>query len=413
MRVPNPLVVAGESDRGRPVDAAQGTRGLRLGIDASNLRRGGGVTHLIEILRNAHPQEAGFDTVVVWGGEETLEQLEPRPWLELVHCPELERSLPLRVLWQMTRLAPEARRRCDLLFAPGGRYTGTFRPLVTMSRNLLPFDQAARRRYRGSMRLHLELLKRIQTRSLRAADGVIFLTTTARRVVEQTTGPVRGQITVIPHGISHRFHRPPRPQRPLSAYSQERPFRWLYISTIDRYKHQQEVSEAALVLRRRGLPVELTLVGPASSHALLELRKTLARLDPEADFLKYRGSVPYGELPHLYHSADGFVFASSCENLPNILLEAMAAGLPIACSARSVMPEVLGEAGLYFDPEDSGSIARAMHSSMNDLEQRRRLAKMAHQQAQGYSWSRCSRDTFAFLASVAATRQLERSEGQR
>ena len=66
--------------------------------------------------------------------------------------------------------------------------------------------------------------------------------------------------------------------------------------------------------------------------------------------------IPYHELHSEYKDADLGVFASSCENLPIILIEKMASGLPIACSNKGPMPEVLGSAGVYFDPENSYEI---------------------------------------------------------
>src|SRR5437667_650331 len=116
---------------------------MRLGIDASNLRVGGGLTHLIELLRSARPAAHGIDLVTVWGGQRTVAQLPAdRPWLRIEHEPMLDRGLPVRLGWQRLRLPRLARASCDLLFVPGGAYAGTFEPFVTMSRNLLPFEPA-------------------------------------------------------------------------------------------------------------------------------------------------------------------------------------------------------------------------------------------------------------------------------
>ena len=54
-----------------------------LGIDASNIRGGGGITHLVELLKAAHPAQHGFGKVVVWSGQETLSKIEERPWPDL------------------------------------------------------------------------------------------------------------------------------------------------------------------------------------------------------------------------------------------------------------------------------------------------------------------------------------------
>ena len=88
--------------------------------------------------------------------------------------------------------------------------------------------------------------------------------------------------------------------------------------------------------------------------------------------------------------------------MPNILLEAMASGLPIACSNRGPMPEVLGEAGVYFDPENAGSIASAILELIRSRDLRQRLAAAAFERARHYSWARCASETFDFLARAAA-----------
>jgi glycosyltransferase involved in cell wall biosynthesis len=127
-------------------------------------------------------------------------------------------------------------------------------------------------------------------------------------------------------------------------------------------------------------------------------------LDPAHAFLHWSGPEPFDALHRHYQAADVGVFASSCENLPNILIEAMAAGVPIACSDRGPMPEVLGDAGVYFDPEQPQEIADALGRLAQDAALRARLAQSAWLGAQAYSWGRCARDTFAFVAQVARAR---------
>jgi glycosyltransferase involved in cell wall biosynthesis len=126
--------------------------------------------------------------------------------------------------------------------------------------------------------------------------------------------------------------------------------------------------------------------------------------DPGEEFLHYRGAVPFDELPGLYRQADAFVFASSCENLPNILLEAMASGLPIACSNLGPMPEVLGDAGAYFHPEHPAEIASALQQLFEQPEVRNRLAHAALARARHFSWKRCADETFSFLTQVYLSR---------
>ena len=272
-----------------------------------------------------------------------------------------------------------------------------------MSQNLLPFEHDERRRFGLSWScVRLILLEWSQTATFRRASGVVFLTETAREVVERRTGYLQGQVAIVPHGVAQRFRREPRTQEPTSTYSLSHPFRWLYVSPIDLYKHQWHVAEAVARVRQEGFPVVIDLVGSVrQSRGLRRLQKVVQRVNPAKDFIRYHGPVPYSRLTNFYHQADGFVFASSCETFGQILLEAMASGLPIACSKRSAMPEILREAGVYFDPESPQSIAEALHCLMVDPDAREQYAWAAYQQAQQYSWSRCATETLSFLAQVA------------
>jgi glycosyltransferase involved in cell wall biosynthesis len=65
------------------------------------------------------------------------------------------------------------------------------------------------------------------------------------------------------------------------------------------------------------------------------------------------------------------------------------------------MEEILGDAGVYFDPEDPNSIAAALRALVEDATLRQRCAEAAYARAREYSWQRCSRETFAFLQQVA------------
>jgi glycosyltransferase involved in cell wall biosynthesis len=374
---------------------------MRLGIDASNIRAGGGLTHLREVLKAAQPHEHGITEVTVWACKKTLEQMPSRVWLRAVDEPTLNGSLPSRLRWRRTRLPRLAQQACDLLFVPGGTYEKTFRPYVMFSQNLLPFDGHEWRRYGWSWTtVRLGLLRFGQGKGFRNADGVIFLTKNSRAVISRKIGRFRGPSITIPYGVDAGFRLAPRAQESIDKYSEDKPFKFLYVSTVDLYKHQWHVAEAVAELRRTGLPVALDLIGAAYQPALRRLENVSARLDPRGDFIRYHGLVPYSQLAEIYQQTDAFVFASTCESLPNILLEAMAAGLPIACSNREPMPEVLANTGIYFDPEDPGSIAKALHTLAMSTELRAQYAAAAFERAKDYSWERCASETFSFLAQI-------------
>lgn len=379
--------------------------GTVLGIDASNIRAGGGLTHLVELLRAANPSQAGIERIIVWGGRATLNCLPDRADITKQHCEALDGGLPRRLLWQQLQLPKQLLAAgCDILFAPGG--TLPFRPpvpTVTMSQNLLPFEphEAARFGRLSLMRLKMALLRYSQGRSFAKADGLIFLTEYARKTVLAAIGHRNLSVAVVPHGIDGRFFVPPRPVLPADAFSLAKPFRLLYVSIIDAYKHQWLVAEAVARLRAAGVPVVIDFVGPGRARFEQRLHRTITRLDPAGEFLRYCGAIPYDALHTVYREADAFVYASSCENLPNIMLEAMAAGLPIASSKRGPMPEVLGTGGVFFDPESPADIAEAIDQLFKNPQLREQHAYAAFAAAQRYSWERCAADSFAFIGRIA------------
>ena len=380
-----------------------------IGIDATNLRAGGGVTHLMELLRAAQPAEHGIDHIVVWGGKPTLKALDAQPWLSKRNPSALGKGLLQRTLWQRYRLSQAARDEgCDVLFVPGGSYAGNFHPVVTMSQNLLPFEMLELLRYGWTLfTLKLLLLRLTQSRSFRKADGVIFLTEYARDVVLRVTSKLRGQTCIVPHGLNSRFNKAPKLQRAIAEYDVAHPYRVLYVSIIDEYKHQWHVVEAVDALRKQGFPIVLALVGPAYPPALKRLNQTIDCLDVKRRWVHYHGAIPFNELHLRYAEADLGLFASSCENMPNILLETMASGLPIACSNRGPMPEVLGQAGVFFNPEQPEDIARALRELIESQRTRTELARASYGRVQEYSWLRCADETFRFLVGVIQQRKKD------
>jgi glycosyltransferase involved in cell wall biosynthesis len=377
---------------------------LHLGIDASNIRQGGGVTHLSQLLSAADPVAAGVDKITVWASRSTAAVLPLRPWLEVRSPAWLQAGLPRRLLGQQLQLSWELRHAgCSVLFSPGGSLPLWCPvPMVTMSQNLLPFEPKEALRFGrwSAMRLKMWMLRRAQGRSFRRASGVIFLTRYAQQVICNFLGGGVRQTTLIPHGIERRFSHLPKEQLEVGQYSAQQPVKLLYVSILMPYKHQHEVALAVSQLRQDGVPVQMHFVGGDWGGRGQAFGQLLRQLDPEEEYLHWAGGVPFDQLESCYRNADAFVFASSCENLPNILIEAMAAGLPIASSNRGPMPEILEDAGVYFDPEVPDSIAAALHGLIDNVGYRAQLAASAWTKGQSYSWERCARETFEFIVKI-------------
>jgi glycosyltransferase involved in cell wall biosynthesis len=375
---------------------------ISIGIDATNIRAGGGVTHLLELLSAIDPQKMHVTTVYVWGGENTLQSLPNKPWIIKINPPSLNQGLISRILWQIFCLSKAVKQvGCDVLFVPGGSFVGRFHPVVTMSQNLFPFEWEIIKQTGLSLRaLKFITLRLVQSFSFTHSDGVIFLTQHAKEVILRVTGPLSGKQAVIAHGLNPRFVYQPKEQLPISSYSLNEPYRLLYVSTVDVYKNQLELIEGVRLLRNKGYPLDLTLIGPNAPSALKALQQLQLEVDPSEQWLHYLGALPYKSLNLEYQRANLGVFASRCETFGMTVLEKMSAGLPIACSQESSMHEILENAGIYFDPSNPASIAHAIEQYLLDPKLRDDKQKLGHELAKKYTWDRCAHQTIEFLRQV-------------
>ena len=368
-----------------------------LGINASRARSGGAVAHLVGVLKEARPIDFGIEKVHIWGYRTLLDALPEQPWL-IKHAPaELDFSLLRQMLWERFHLPKElSKSGCSILLNVDAGSVCRFKPAITMSRDMLSYEPGEIERYGMSKaRLRLIALRYVQNASMRAADGVIFLTHYAADIIQRSCGKLVN-VAHVPHGVGEQFQvSENKPQWPSE---EEREISCLYISNALPYKHQWYVVDAIAQLRKRGIKLKLTLVGGGEGTAQARLERQITKSDPTNEFVTQREFVPQHTLPDFLAQADLFIFASSCENMPNTLVEAMAAGIPIACADRGPMPEVLQDGGVYFDPENPESIAAAILNLITNSDRRTRLAARAKELSRQYSWPRCADETFAFIA---------------
>ena len=367
-----------------------------IGIDASRNRSGGAKVHLIGILQESNPIEFGIREVHVWSYRSLLSSLPNYPWL-VKHSPmELELSLFKQLWWQYYTLPSEARKcECDILLNTDAGSVCNFHPAVTMSRDMLSYEKGEIDRFNfGLARLRLFILRYVQSNSLKRADGVIFLTNYAAAVIQKYTGSINN-LKVIPHGVGKTFKQITRGGN--WSVAADKPIRCLYVSNVAMYKHQWHVVRAIHMLRQRNHNISILFAGGGDGYAQKLLDEEIVRIDPGREYIKQLGFVGHDKIPELLTATDIFIFASSCENMPNTLVEAMASGLPIACSNRGPMPEVLVDGGEYFDPENSESISLAIEKIIVNEDLRISMANRAKELSEQYSWNRCGTETWDFM----------------
>lgn len=378
---------------------------IKLAIDASNISTGGGLTHLVKLLSAADPLKCNIESIHVWANKKVVQEIPKKEWL-ILHSPSwCNKSLFLRVLIQQFFLPLLINKyKCNVLLSPGGTLPiWSSVPLITISQNMLPFepDRAFLFGKWSVMRFKMMLLRIVQGRSFKKADGVIFLTKYARDAIVKKLRLIQKTTAIIPHGIEPRFLMKPRTQRANESFF-ENPFDLLYVSAQLPYKHHIELIQAVYKLRQKGYQLRLFIVGSNSGSYGDQVSHLRLRLDPDQTFLHDLTHINFENLHLIYQKVDAFVFASSCENLPNILLEAMAAGLPIVSSKLGPMPEVLGGAGIYFHPESIDSISNGIESLVTDRHLRSKIAELGWKKAKLFSWERCAKETLDFVSNISS-----------
>lgn len=370
---------------------------VKVVINALSARLGGGQTYLRNLLAHL-PVQMDLD-ILIYAPESLRLPQDTRVRRGKILWP-VENPLS-RAAWERLMLPSIlARERADVLFCPGGMILSHVPPgckTVTMCRNMLPFDARAMARMpSGLQKMRNVILKRVMLRSMARADLTIFVSEYARRFIQALT-PIRNPVT-IPHGISDAFRthqtRLTRPAwLPTGDYL-------LYVSRFDVYKHQVEVASAFAAL-----PAELTrrykllFVGELDVTLSRQVRE-VARCAGLMDRIVVVGPVPYAELPAAYHHATVNLFASSCENCPNILLEALGAGRPVLSSDVLPMPEFGVDAVEYFAPTDPGSLTEALLRVLQDEAHRNHLAHAAARRAMDFDWVETSRLTWQHITGM-------------
>ncbi|WP_236976864.1 glycosyltransferase family 4 protein [Membranihabitans maritimus] len=368
---------------------------MKISIDATNIKAGGGLTHLKRIIEHLNDDDVQIEII---GGD----------WIEVINnyrnvnrkiLTSPFKSILKQEIFKVFHLKKYLY-TSDIAFIPGGTFSSKKLKYVSMSQNMLVFEDNERKRFPLSFtRLRYYLLEKLQLKSFQNANGIIYISNYAKNYIENKYPRLKSKKSiVIYHGISDEFRQPPKVQKNLESYSKESPFKLLYVSIVNYYKHQWNVIEAVKQLKKNGYPIELELIGPIHSSLKSRMDEVLNETNK---YVTYRGKVPYDKIASSYKNADLFIFASTCENMPNILVEAMSSGLPILCSNYGPMPEVLKDAGVYMDPTNPKSIKIGLEQLLKSKNKRKEVAEKAYMYSQEFSWDKTSEKTFNFIKAIA------------
>ncbi len=270
------------------------------------------------------------------------------------------------------------------------------------------------RAHRPSWRFHFA--RWLELQAIRRATVCIAISECTARDLTSILGIPAERIRVTPLGVdpsflevfAQRIADPvSTPLRNRLGLPDERPI-VLYVGGHDERKNIRALVGIVqrIVRESSGAPSEkplLVMAGRISSPREQEvLTAALREFEMENDVVSL-GYIPDTDLKALYSISSAFLFPSLYEGFGLPCLEAMAAGVPVVCSNTSSMPEVVGSAGILFDPTNIEGGARALAQVLSDSALRTKLSEAGHERASGFTWTRTgelTRDAYRYAASL-------------
>lgn len=375
---------------------------MKVLIDATNLLDGGGRTHLIEFTNRLAMDPDCIDSVLILGRRDTLDCLADAKHIEKLEYPVFRKNFYLRGIWQQLILPfILSREKVDLLFSPGG-ITPIFARVkkVTMCRNMLPWTLWEIAPTFSKVMLRNVLLRIFQTLSFRSCDGVIFLSDYAQTAVCSRINLGKPKIKIIPHGVNRSFRTIAKQREGHREKEQENVIRLVYVSRIDNYKNQIPLLVAFDKLINENFNLELHLIGKSDKDYMKKISSIIQSNQLLGSKLFLYENVPYYDMPSFVVDFDIGIFASSCENLPNTLIEKLVIGLPTLTSNIRPMSDILPDPRFLFDPKDPDSIYKTLKSFLLESSLRVEASILGKEVTRDFSWDASYHETLSFLRSI-------------
>lgn len=366
-------------------------RPLRIGVNALYLLPGvvGGTEIYLRSLLAALAEIDQDNQYVVFTNRETDSGLAPAR-ANFAQAPQWVRASnrPWRILWEQLRLPRELRRTgCDVLLNPG--FTA---PVICPCPQVTVFHDLQHKRHPEFFRwFDLPFWRVLLWAAARRSRTIIAVSEATRQDFLRYYHADPESVLVVHHGVDPDIRTGDAVRAPYPLF--------LCVSTLHPHKNLDRLLRAFARFQAGEPRARLVIAGMRGFFAE-RLTHLAAELELE-DYIRFTGWIPREQLCALYAQANAFVYPSRFEGFGMPVLEAMAAGLPVACSNIPVLREVAGDAALLFDPESETEIEGALRRLAFDQELRERLRLLGAEQAARFTWTSTARRTLAILRSAA------------
>lgn len=188
---------------------------------------------------------------------------------------------------------------------------------------------------------------------------------------------------------------PRRMDEIISRYGIIKPY-ILYVGNAYPHKNPERL---CLAIKKLAPKIDLNLVFVGGEDYFYERLKEFAEKSNIRN-VSFPGFIPDYDMDSVFRAAAAYIRPSLYEGFELPPLEAMTRGIPVICSDHTCAKEILGDAALYFDAEDTDDMARAIEKVYRDKNLRDILTEKGYQLVKKYSWKRMARETLAAYGSI-------------
>ena len=360
---------------------------LRIGVNALYLIPGGvgGTEIYLRSLLAALAEIDRENQYFIFTNRETGADLAPAQE-NFTLAPQSVRAVnrPARLLWEQIMLPLAARRlRLDVLFNPG--FTA---PIVSPCPQVTVFHDLQHKRHPEYFRwFDLPFWNFFLSASIRVSRAIIAISPATAEDLVRWYHPPAGKIRTVPSGVDPVC---------FGLAARRRPEKFLLaVSTLHPHKNLDGLLRAFAEFRKQHADYRLVVCGMHGffSGELHDLRERLQL----GESVTFPGWIPREDLYELFTRASAFLYPSLFEGFGLPVLEALAAGIPTACSAVEPMDSIAAGAALKFDPRNPAEIAGAMERLVSDETLRQRLTEAGPRRAAEFSWHSTARGVLEAL----------------
>ncbi len=361
-------------------------RPLRLLVNGIHAKSGGGVTYLRDMLPELAQLPDAEVHLFLHEGQFPL--FHPLPENVRVSLFDFSPSLIRTLIWEQFAIPILAwSMGTDVVFSPANYGPIFARNHVILLRNAVAVFQVARS---WDQKLYWLAVTAATFLSLATCRRAIAVSEYAKRALSFGFSRILGRkVRVVHHGS--RF------TNTADATVQKSPPFLLAVSDIYIQKNYHSLIAALALLVPKYPDIELRIAGRELDREYMQsLRDDVERLDLTAN-VTFLGHVTVERLCELYATCAVFVFPSTVETFGNPLVEAMACGSAIAASNVTSIPEVLGGAGVLFDPLDPKDIAAKIETMIENADLRHEKRILSLERAREFPWSKAAQKTLAVM----------------